>query len=227
MRSSTAYFAGAGTIIVAIAGGLGGGMLISSIVSPQQEKHGSLDPARLERRVSPEPIPASSKSLEPVPYLAAPQVSAAVADSSPPPQPAAEQTKPQPPAPQPATQAAAQPAPPSPPAAQPAAEPPAARERTTAEDSVAKTRDADAKARDADVKREPRRAEEKRRAERRPQWADERRQQWAERRKPRGRDGDDLREVERAIREDTGPRESFAAESVRMEMPRIKLFDME
>src|SRR4051812_27947658 len=100
MRSATAYFAGAGTVIAAIAAGLGGGLLISDIVSPQQEKHGSLDMTRLERRVSPEPIPAAAKALEPVPYLAAPQVSAAVADQPPPPQPASEQQ----PAPQPPPQ---------------------------------------------------------------------------------------------------------------------------
>jgi hypothetical protein len=216
MRSATAYFAGAGTVIAAIAAGLGGGLLISDIVSPQQEKHGSLDTTRLDRRASPEPIPAASKALEPVPYLAAPQVSAAVAGS--PQQAASEQSPPQPPAP-PTTQAAAPPAPSSapaasPPAAQPvaAADPSAPREKAAPEESYAK-------AREADVKREPRRAEEKRRGERR--------QQWADRRKSRARDGDDLRDVERAIREDTEARQSPAAEPVRMEMPRIRLFDPE
>jgi len=228
MRSATAYFAGAGTVIVAIAAGLGGGLLISDIVSPQQPKHGSVEMTRMERRVS-DPIPATSKSLEPVPYLAAPQISAAVADN-PPPQPATQPSPPQaaqasaqqpqapaqqPSAPQPSTQAAATPPAPSP-AAQPVAtaESPAARERIAPDESVAKVRD-------ADVRREARRAEEKRRAERR--------QQWAERRKLRPRDGEDLRDVERAVREETGPREreSFTAEPVRMEMPRIRLFDPE
>ncbi|HKS18379.1 MAG TPA: hypothetical protein VJS63_04125 [Bradyrhizobium sp.] len=229
MRSSTAYFAGAGTVIVAIAAGLGGGLVISSIVSPHQEKYGSVELTRLERRKSPEPIPAAtSAQLEPVPYLAPPQVSAAVADNPPPsqPQPVSQQPQQaaqQPPpvqqqtsAPQPATQAAAAPIAP-PPAAQPAPE------------------ESFAKARDADAKPDMRRAEERRRAERR--------QQWTERRKLRPRDGDDLREVERAVREDTEPRaresfareresfprerESLTAEPVRMELPRIRLFDPE
>jgi hypothetical protein len=228
MRSSSAYFAGAGTVIVAIAAGLGGGLLISNIVSPHQPKYGSVEMTRMERRVS-EPIPATSKSLEPVPYLAAPQISAAVADNSPPqPQPptqpsptqatqaSAQQPQApaqQPSAPQPSTQAAATRPAPSP-AAQPVAiaESPAARERIAPDESVGK-------ARDADVRREARRAEEKRRAERR--------QQWAERRKPRPREGDDLRDVERAVREETEPTRVFSAEPIRMEVPRIRLFGEE
>jgi len=227
MRSSTAYFAGAGTVIVAIAAGLGGGLLISNIVSPHQPKYGSVEVTRMERRASPDPIPATSNSLEPVPYLAAPQISAAVADN-PPPQPATQPSPPQaaqasaqqpqapaqqPSAPQPTTQAAATPPAPSP-AAQPVAtaESPAARERIAPDESIAK-------ARDADVRREARRAEEKRRAERR--------QQWAERRKLRPRDGDDLRDVERAVREETEPTRVFSAEPVRMEVPRIRLFGEE
>ncbi len=35
MRTTTAFFAGAGTIAVALAAGLGGGLLISNIVSSQ------------------------------------------------------------------------------------------------------------------------------------------------------------------------------------------------
>jgi hypothetical protein len=53
MRSATAYFAGAGTVIAAITAGLGGGLLISNIVSPQQPKQGSSEVTRLERRMSP------------------------------------------------------------------------------------------------------------------------------------------------------------------------------
>jgi hypothetical protein len=218
MRSSMAYFAGAGTVIVAIAAGLGGGVLISNIVSPHQPKHGSSEVTRLERRVSPEPIQAVTGSSQPVPYLAAPQVSAAVAE-----------TPAQPPAPRPQQQAstdptapAAQSAVPSPPAAQPvaAAEQPATREKAAPEDSFAK-------ARDADLKRDARRAEDKRKFDRR--------QQWTERRKWRQRDDDDgeLREVERRVREDTEPRRVredseprplFASEPARIGMPRIRLF---
>jgi hypothetical protein len=67
----------------------GGGLLISNIVSPQQPKQGSSEVTRLERRMSPEPIPANGK-LEPVPYLAASQISAAIAETpAPQPQPQA------------------------------------------------------------------------------------------------------------------------------------------
>ena len=159
MRSSMAYFAGAGTVVAAIAGGLGGGLLISNIVSPHQPKQSSSELTRLERRMSAEPIRATNGSSEPVPYLAESQVSAAVAEAAK--QPAS--ASPQPPQPQPPAQPqtaaqpvetkqpveAKQPAPPSPPAAQPvttaaqpvtAAEQPAARERPAAEDSFAKAR---------------------------------------------------------------------------------------
>ena len=81
MRSSTAYFAGAGTVIAAIVAGLGGGYLFFSIVSPHPEKHGSSEVSRLERRMSTDPIPATNKGApEPVPYLDKPQISAAVAE---------------------------------------------------------------------------------------------------------------------------------------------------
>ena len=103
MRSAMAYFAGAGTVIVAISAGLGGGMLISNIVSPNQPKQGSTEMTRLERRMSPEPIQAMNGSSQPVPYLAESQVPAAVAEApaqgaspqpTPPAQPQAQQQAP-------------------------------------------------------------------------------------------------------------------------------------
>jgi hypothetical protein len=223
MRSSTAYFAGAGTVIAAIAAGLGGGYLFFSIVSPHPEKHGSSEVTRLERRASPEPIQAINGSSQPVPYLAQPQVSAVVAE------PQAQPPAPQPPPPQPqqqAQQAPAQPAAaPSPAPSSPATQPVAAAEQPAArapEDSFAK-------ARDADMRRDGRRAEEREKRK------FDRRQQWTERRKWRQRDDDDgeLREVERRVREDTEPRRvredseprpRFASEPSRLEMPRIRLF---
>jgi hypothetical protein len=250
MRSSTAYFAGAGTVLGAIVVGLGGGYLFFSIVSPHPEKHGSSEVSRLERRMSSEPIQANNKGVpEPVPYLDKPQISAAIADPpaqpAPPPQQQTIQpqaAQPQPPQaqpqqappqqaqPQPATtqQASTQPAaaaPPAPPAAPAAAPPVAAADQKSAAD------DSWARARDADVRRDPRR-EERRKAER------ERRQQWTERRKWRQRDDDDgeLREVERKVREETEPRRIredreprplFASEPARSEMPRIRLFGMD
>src|SRR5580700_9040696 len=70
MRVSTAYFAGAGTIIVAIVAGLGGGLLMADIMGAKSPKPGT-EMTRLERRMSPEPIKAVEAPPEPVPYLAA------------------------------------------------------------------------------------------------------------------------------------------------------------
>jgi len=65
-----------------------------------------------------------------------------------------------------------------------------------------------------DVRREAKRIEEKRKAERRQQWTERRRRQDQE-----------LREVEQKVREETEP--AFAAQPVRMETPRIRLFESE
>ena len=66
MRAATAYFAGVGTVTVAIAAGLGGGLLLGNIMSPQQPKYPSSEVARLEQR-SPAPIPAANAAVRPVP----------------------------------------------------------------------------------------------------------------------------------------------------------------
>jgi outer membrane biosynthesis protein TonB len=211
MRTSTAFFSGIGTVVVAIAAGLGGGLLLGDIMSPQQPKHQSSEVTRMEQRSSPPPITAMNTASQPVPYLATPQVAAAIAEPA---QPQAQTPPQQQPQQQPQQTAAkpaeeAKPAPavvqpakpaeeakPAPAAVQPAmaADQPAARERTATEDSLAK-------ARDADIKRETRRADDRRKAERR--------QQWAEKRKWRQRDGDDLRDVEASVRQATEPRPFF------------------
>lgn len=49
MRTTTAYFAGVGTVAVALAVGLGGGLLFSSIVAPHQPKYAA-EPTKLEQR---------------------------------------------------------------------------------------------------------------------------------------------------------------------------------
>jgi hypothetical protein len=254
MRSSTAFFAGAGTVIAAVVAGLGGGYLFFSIVSPHPEKQGSSEVSRLERRMSADPIPATNKgATEPVPYLDKPQISAAIADppaqqqaSQPQQQQAAQpqqqqaaappQAQPQQPQPQqaqpqqaPAQQASTQPtAAPSAPPAPPAAQPVAAAEQPAAREKSTPD-DSFAKARDGDVRRDTRR-DERRKAER------DRRQQWSERRKWRPRDDDsELVEVERKVREETEPRRfreyseprPFFASEPRAEMPRIRLFDMD
>jgi len=215
MRASTAYFAGAGTVIAAIVAGVGGGLVIADMISPKSPKQGT-ELSRLERRMSSEPIQAASGPSEPVQYLAAPQLSAAVAPVAVAPgQPQAQaqteagnsgSTRAQPAIVQPA--AAVQPTQ----AAAPAARPAAREQAAAPEDAPAKARDAEAKRADAEAKR----AMEKRRAERRQQWAEKRRQ----------RQQQELRAVAQNVREDTEPRQ-FAAEPVRMQAPQFRLFGSE
>ena len=90
MRVATAFFAGVGTVVVAIGAGLGGGLLLGDIMSPQQPKHQSSEVTRLEQRSSPQPIPAMNGALQP----AVPQVAATAGEASAQPQ-AQQQTQPQ------------------------------------------------------------------------------------------------------------------------------------
>jgi hypothetical protein len=221
MRTSTAYFAGVGTVIVAISAGLGGGYLAANIANPP-----SPGVSKLERRMSSEPISVAAAPTQPEPREVVPNPASAPAPEQPQAHPQTE------PATSPAinvraeekavsNDAAAQPAPlASPPAksaepkpAEPAAEKPAA------------SREAFAKARDADVKR----AEAgKRRAERRQAWAERRRVQ-----QPRDQEleavEESVREVTEPrrirIREEAEPRAMFAEQPSRGDMPRIRLFD--
>jgi hypothetical protein len=226
MRSSTAYFAGAGTVVVAVVAGVGGGLLFANMVSPKAPK---MEQTHLERRMSAEPIQASNGPPAPVPFLAAPQpgtpgVAAAVV-------PAQAQSQQAPPQTETASSASAPPVQPAdtsaatqkadtsvatqkegsttptPPAT------PAVRESTAASDGAM------AKARDGDLKR----GIEKRKTERRQQWTERRRRQ------PRQEPGQDqeLREVEEKVRNETEPRREFVADPVRIEMPRIRLFGPE
>ena len=222
MRTSTAYFAGVGTVIAAVAAGLGGGYLAANIAHPPVQAV-----SKLERRMSAEPIQVS----------AAPAVTATAATASPPPK-EAPQAQPEP---QQATEAAAPStsAAPSPttvpteektastlPAAQPVQPPQLARSAEPAEEKAAAPRDAYAKARDSDVKRAD---AEKRRAERRQRWADQRNI-----RQPREQE---LEAVEQIVREETEPRRirireeveprGVFAERVRTEPPRMRLFDQD
>ena len=202
MRASTAYFAGAGTVIAAIVAGVGGGLVIADMISPKSPRQGT-EMTRLERRMSAEPIQAAPGPSEPVQYLATPQLSAAVAPvAAAPAQAQAEagnsgSTRAQPAIAQPAVSDAQ---------AATSVAPPAAREQTAApENALAMARAAEAK-----------RAMERRRAERRQQWAEKRRQ----------RQQQELRAVEQTVREDTEPRQ-FAAEPVRMQTPQFRLFGSE
>jgi hypothetical protein len=214
MRASMAYFAGAGTVIAAIVGGVGGGLLIADMISPKAPKQ---ELTLLERRTPPAPIQAVAGASEPVPYLAPPQPSAPSAAAAA--APVATQAKTQadnsastsaPPVDTAAgSKAAASTAQPAAPTTQAAAhEPKATPQTANSEEALAKPRDADAK-----------RTTERRRVDRR--------QQWTERRRYQQRQDQELRAVEDRVREETEPRREFAVEPVRVESPRIRLFGSE
>ena len=98
MRASMAYFAGVGTVVAAVAVGLGGGLLISNIVSPHEPR---IEMSKLEQRMASKPIPVSNAPSEPVSYLAAtPAASSPITVATPAPQtaPANAASKPAPPA---------------------------------------------------------------------------------------------------------------------------------
>ena len=228
MRTSTAYFAGVGTVIVAVSAGLGGGYLAANITHPPSQAV-----SKLERRMSAEPIHVSTAPAEPVPHAAATTAATNTATAQ-------EQPQTQP---QQQTEAAAPSANAAPPAnnaraedktpnnvaaAQPApSPPPVAKLAEQANERTAAPQEAFAKARDADVKRA---AAEKRRAERRQRWADTRRFQQPREQELEAVEGS-VREVTEPrrirIREEAEPREMFAAQPARTEMPRIRLFDQD
>ena len=80
MRASTAYFAGIGTVTIAIAAGLGSGLLISEVVNPKAAK--TAQPTKLERSMSSEPI-RDAAAVEPAAPAPASQIVAAVPAQSP------------------------------------------------------------------------------------------------------------------------------------------------
>jgi len=65
MRASTAFFAGIGTVGLAITGGLGGGLMIGNMMNPSPPKHAA-EAAQTERPTSPQPRAAASG----LPYVA-------------------------------------------------------------------------------------------------------------------------------------------------------------
>ena len=216
MRTSTAYFAGVGTVVAALVAGLGGGVVISNIVSPNAPR---TEMSKLELRMSERPIPATNASSEPTKNEApAPAEAQAVENptaTTPPAVPPLQAVAP-------VTQAATSEKTNSEQNKTPEAAFAKSRDSDIkARDSDLKPRDSDVKARDADVRREARRAaEEKRRAERR--------HQWAERRRPRQDRDQELRDVEQKVREETEPGGGlFATERVRLDTPRIQLFEAE
>ena len=226
MRASTAYFVGAGTIIAAIAVGLGGGIVAGNIMNPVASKQGP-DTSKVAQRTA-TPAPASTNApSERVNYLTGSQAFGAIpapaqAEAKPEaakPEPQTTQANAAPAAPQPSQAAAVEPPkePPKPAAAsspQPAK--PAEQQASTEPSSSANN--AYAKARDSDVKRA---ASERRRAERRERWAE--RRYYYESREPRGmRDRTDWDDVARNIREDSETRN--VASRPRGGFPQIRLF---
>ena len=224
MRISTAYFAGVGTVVMAVAAGLGGGYLAANVTNPPTQAV-----SKLERRMSAEPITVATAPAGPVPHVAATNPAAA---------PVQEQTQPQQQTRQPQQQTEVA----APSAnnvraeektannavvAQPIEPPPQpAKSTEQADEKTAAPRDVFARGRDADIKRAD---AEKRRAERRQRWADKRRfQQTREQ---------ELEAVETSVREVTEPRRirireeaeprDLFAERARPEMPRIRLFDQD
>lgn len=196
MRATSAYFAGAATVIAAIAAGLGGGLVLGDIMSPQQPKHPGSEMTRLEQRMSPQPIQASNAAAQTAASSAAPQAATAVAEPQAQPPQQARETQPRQEQPQ-VQQASTRPAAPATQLAAPqpvTTEQAAARERPAPENSFAK-------ARDDELKRAAHRAEDRRKSERR--------QQEAEKRKQRQRQNDDLNEVEASVREATEWRPLF------------------
>lgn len=217
MRISTAYFAGVGTVVVAVGVGLGGGYLAANIANPPSVV------SKLERRMSAEPISVAAVPSQPAPRAvvtgpaSAPAQEAAPAGNAAPPTNNIRVEE------KPANNVAAVP----PLQGQP--QPAKPTEQKSVEQTVEKAappRDAFARARDADVKRAD---AEKRRAERRQLWAERRRVQ-----QPREQD---LEAVEARVREVTEPRrirvreegepDEMFAERARADMPRIRLFDLD
>ena len=238
MRTSTAYFAGVGTVIVAVAAGLGGGYLAANVVSPHSPKDG-MEVTKLERRMSAEPITANKATPQPVPYAAstdvAPNAGASTAQAEPQTPAKAEQPKPDqqtvaashaaaPAEEKTANNSAAAQTAPNSAATQPAAASPPAKPVEQTSERTAAPHEAIAKARDVDVKRA---AAEQRRAERRQRWTDKRRfqqprEQELEAVEEKVREATEPRRIR--IREEAEPRDMFA-EPARIEMPRIRLFD--
>ncbi|MBW5434425.1 hypothetical protein FXB41_06435 [Bradyrhizobium canariense] len=220
MRASTAYFVGAGTIVAAIAIGLGGGIVAGNIMNPVSPKQGP-DTSKIAQRADAKPATTDTPS-ERLQYLTGSQAfgamvaapaqaeaksdarSDAKAESKP--EAKSEAVKPdtqttqanaEQPAQQPSQAAAVEP-PKPPPASPPQVAKPAERQASTEPSSD----NAYAKARDSDVKRA---TSERRRTERRERWAERRHYDFRE---PRGmRDRTDWDDVARNIREDADARD--------------------
>ena len=225
MRASTAYFVGAGSIVAAIAIGLGGGILAGNIMHPIAPKQGP-DTSKMAQRAEPAATPTTTTSApsERVQYLTGSQTFGGVmaapaqaqdeaksesAKSEAKPEIQATQANAEPPAP--AQAAAVEPAKPVP-ASPPQVTKPADQQAST--DPASLSDNAYAKARDSDVKRA---ASERRRTERHERWAERRHY---DPRDARGmRDQTNWDDVARNVRED-----SYARDVTRRPRSGITLF---
>lgn len=208
MRASTAYFVGAGSIVAAIAIGLGGGIVAGNIMHPIAPKQGP-DTSKMAQRAEAAPVAMNAPS-ERVQYLTGSQFFGAMIAAS---AQAQSEAKPETEPDVQTTQASAEPAAPPPPQTNAAVEPPkpvpaspsqATKpvEQQTSTEPASSPDNAYAKAKDSDVKRA---ASERRRAERHERWAERRRY---EQRDARGwRDRTDWDDVARSVRADSDNRD--------------------
>lgn len=223
MRASTAYFVGAGSIVAAIAIGLGGGIVAGNIMHPIVPKQGP-DTGKMERPAdTAAAATATSTPSERVQYLTGSQSFGAMIaapaqaqreakpESKPDSGSAQANAEPAAPPPQTATVEPPKPAPSSPPQATKPVEQKASTEPASSPDN------AYAKARDSDVKRA---ASERRRAERHERWAERRRYDQRDARGPRDQTNWD--DVARNVREDSDARDY--ASRPRGGFPQIRLF---
>jgi hypothetical protein len=205
MRASTAYFVGAGSIVAAIAIGLGGGIVAGNIMHPIAPKQGP-DTGKMAQRAEATAPATTSAPLERVQYLTGSQsfgvmiAAPAQAQSETKPDVQATQASAEPPAPPPPQTTAAveppKPVPVSPPQVTKPVEQQASTEPASSPDN------AYAKARDSDVKRA---ASERRRGDRHERWAERRRYDPRDARG--GRDQTDWDDVARNVRADSEPRD--------------------
>ncbi|MET4211526.1 hypothetical protein [Bradyrhizobium sp. LA2.1] len=221
MRASTAYFVGAGTIVAAIAIGLGGGIVAGNIMNPVAPKLGP-DTSKMAQRAEAAKPAMTDAPSERLQYLTGSQAFGAMiaAPAQAKAEPAKSDTQAshanaEPSAPQPSQAAAAEPPKPAAPASPPQVARPAEQQAST--EPPSSPDNAYAKARDSDVKRA---ASERRRMERRERWAERRHY---DPREPRGmRDRTDWDDVARNIREDSDARD--VASRPRGGLPQIRLF---
>jgi hypothetical protein len=177
MRALTAFFAGAGTVVIVVAAGLGGGLLIADTMNP---KTPAQQATKLERRTTPAPSPSLSPHLAAAPAAATPAVKDAPA------QPAQDAAKEQSSATTATNAAATKPDASEPsPAPSPSSQP----WQHDAHDKSGAFDAAFARARDADLRRQTRRH-----------------QRWVERHRMQREPEANPRDVEQAWRDDAGAR---------------------